>query len=325
MNDNLMNFIKNAAEEYDNRQAQLKQKIENTAGTSIDAWDATYLPPEEWAYSIFDDAHKTAEFLPTIVKRYDSPRKVTVPKKTFTSSDWVSTISANARTSGSTKYDATGFALDPVDYRTTMAIGRKSLEEATWAVETDVRDRLVTAVALKLDTQAWAALDDSWVDGTKFDVAGEALANTHTANAVDWGTALSVDNIIDGIYNVKNTSYSFYKPTDAQVTAAMVKELVKASTFINAAEFGNRSFLQTGEFATFLGLNFHISGNIPQDSGSTDVGLVYDRRYYMTANIPHEFELATARRYETDEIEWFAKCKGAFHVGDGESGSVLYT
>lgn len=317
-------FFNQAFEAYNQKIEEQKMK-EHTAGPSIDVWATTYLPPEEWAYGIFEDAIKTATFFPTIVRRYDSPRKVTVPIQTITSSDWVSTIAANVRDAGSTKYDATGKALDPVEYRTTMAIGRKSLEEATWGVAADVRSRLVNAVALKLDTLAWAGLDDSWTDGTKYDVAGESLANCTAGNAVDWDTALTVENIIDCIYNVKNTSYSFFKPTDCQVTASMVKELVKSSTFINAAEFGNRSFLETGEFANFLGLRFHISGNIPQDSGSTDIGLVYDRNYFVIANVPHEFELATNRRYETDEIEWFAKCKGAFNTGDSESGAVLYT
>ena len=299
--------------------------VENTAGSSIDAWDTNYLPPEEWAATIFEDAQKTAELVPTIVRRYDSPRKVTVPVATITSSEWVSTVGGNVRSTGSTHYDATGIALDPVEYRTYMPIARKSLEEATWAVEADVRNRLTNAVALKLDTEAWTCLDSNGLASGKFQAGGEALDKTTTGNAVDYGTGLTAANVVDAIYNVRNTSYNFFKPNTAIVTPAITAGLAKQDTFLKASEFGSASFLQTGVFAKFLGLDWKLSGNIPQDSGSTDIGLIFDKNYMFVANIPHEFELTSARRYETDEIEFFAKCKGAFSVGDSEAGAVLYT
>jgi hypothetical protein len=321
---NLYKYIENSYNDY---KAKNLGKISHssTAGPSIDAWDTTFLPPEEYAYEIFEDAQAIATFFPTIIRRYDSPRKITVPKQEFTTADWSSTIAENVRSYGSTKYDAGGTTLDPVDYRTVMAVGRKSIEEATWGVEADVRDRLVNYVALKLDTEAWTCLHGAALSSSKYAAAGESLSSTYHPNAVDYDTGLSVDNTIDAIYNIRNATYNRFQATDAQVTAATVKELVKESTFVNAAEFGNREFLQRGEFATFLGLRWEISGNIPQDSGSTDIGLIYDRRRYIIANVPHEFELATARRYETDEIEWFAKCKAAFKIGAKKAGAVLYT
>lgn len=327
-NELLMRYVKDACEQYDKALENRGIMQEHTAGSSIDAWDATHLPPEEWAMEIFEDAQKTATFLPTIVRRYDSPRKVTVPIQTITSSSWVSTISADvtdATAEGSTHYDATGTVLDPVDYRTYTPIGVKSIEEATWGVAADVRNRLVNAVALKLDTLAWESLHATALSSGKYIVGGETLNNTYTSNAVDYGTALTIDNVIDLIYNIRNTSYNFFKPTDAQFTASVVKELIKSSTFTSSAEYGNRGFLETGEFVTFLGLNWMLSGNIPQDSGSTDIGLVYDRRYFMIANIPHEFQLETEKYRPKDEIRFFAKCKADFKTGDPEAGAVAYS
>lgn len=326
LNPRALEYIKNSLLTYNDSKAKIK--LSSTPGPSIDAWDTTYLPPQEWALGIFEDAMKTATLVPDIIRRYDSPRKVTVPVQQIQSAEWSSTVSQNIDTTtvaGSTKYDATGIPLDPVEYRTVMRIARKSLDEATWSVAADVQRLLTNVIALKLDTEGWTGLSTSALSSGKYQAGGETLENTTTTHAVDYGTALTVDNVIDAIYNVKNTSYGFFRPNRAHVTAAMVKELVKSSTFINAAEFGNDSFVRTGEFANFLGLQWKLSGNIPQDSGSTDIGLIFDNRYYLIANIPIDYEIDTDRMYGPDQIGFYCKCKAAFAVGDKESGSVLYT
>jgi len=295
-----------------------------TAGASIDAWDPTYLPPEEWAGGIFDDAIKSAEMLPH-VKRYDSPRKVTVPVKTHTDAAWSETVSESVRTSYIQKYDATGIALDPVEYRTYTPIAVKSLEEATWSVEADVRDRISRATALKLDTEIFTSLDSNGLSSGDYQAGGESLDATYTSHAVDYGTSVSVDNIIDAKYAVKDTSYNYYDPNVAVVTVPMMKDLIKESPLLSAAEKGDNVIARKGEFTSWLGINWILSGNIPQDSGGTDIGLVFDDRYFLIGNVPHEFELGVDKRYDTDEIEFFSKCKAAFSVGDGEAGAVLYT
>lgn len=303
-----------------------KSPEELTAGASIDAWDATYLPPEEWAYEIFLDAQKKAVMLPLIKRRYDSVRKVTVPVQTITATTWTSTVAADV-TGGSSEqqYDATGIALDPEEYRTYMPMARKSIEEATWGVEADIRNRLTNAGALKLDTEIWTCLDDAALSSGKWQEAGETLAHCHDANNVDYDTALSVDNVIDSIYNIGGTTFGFFEADSAVVTHAMIKELVKLSTFTNAAEFGNREFLQTGKFSYFLGLNWYLSGNIPQDSGSTDCGFIFDSDAFLIGNVPHEFELASELNRETDCWRYFVKLKMDFKVGEPEAASVLYT
>ena len=302
------------------------QMQERTAGASIDAWDTTYLPPEEWAYEIFLDAQKKAVMLPLVKRRYDSPRKVTVPVQTITATTWTSTVAADV-TGGSSQqlYDATGIALDPVEYRTYMPMARKSIEEATWGVEADLKQRLTNATALKIDTEIFTCLDSNGLSSGAYQAGGESLDATYTTNAENYDTALSVDNIINAIYAIGGTTYGFFEADSAVVTHAMVKELVKLSTFTNAAEFGNREFLQTGRFSYFLGLNWYLSGNIPQDSGSTDVGLIFDSNAFVIGNVSHEFELASELNRETDCWRYFAKCKAAFAVGEKEAGVVLYT
>jgi HK97 family phage major capsid protein len=296
-----------------------------TAGASIDAWDTTYLPPEEWAGSIFEDAVREASLLPTIMRRYDSTRKITVPVQTITTPEWQTSVSGDVHASGSVQYDATGIALDPAEYRTYMPIARKSLDEATWSVERDVRYRLSLVAAEKIDQLIWQTLDGTAI-GTdyKYGTAGESFTNTTTGNAVDYGTQLTVDNVIDAIYNVRNTSHNFFKPNTAVVSPAMMKGLIKESPLLSAAERGNNQVAESGIFTHFLGLDFVITYAM-QDSGSTEVGLVYDKNFYFIGNLPKEFEIATDRIYNKDQIGFYVKIKAAFSVGDSEAGAVLYT
>lgn len=304
-------------------------KNAQTPGSSIDVWETAttgmqYLPPMEWAAGIFEDAFKTACVLPLIKRRYDSMRRVMVPVQLFQTSVWSSTVGQDLVGTYVQNYEATAKPLDPVEYRTAMYIARKSLDEATWGLEQDVRFRLTNAVSAKLDTEVWQSLSTGAIAAGKFIQVGESFENTTTANAVNWKPVLTPDMIVDSIYTVKSTSYGFYNPNQAVVTAAMCKDLIKNSIFMSSAEWGNNSVVASGTFSNFLGLDWHISGNIPQDSGSTDVGLVFDDRYYFIANIPTFLEIDTFRRYWTDEIGFYAKCKAAFSVGDPEAGSVLY-
>jgi len=302
---------------------------ELTAGSNIDAWDTNYLPPEEWAHEIFTDAEKNAVML-KYVNRYDSPRKITIPVRQIQASEWTSTVGANvftASSSASTQYDATGIALDPVEYRTYMPIARKSIEEATWSVEADVRKRLAQRAALKLDTEIWTCLDSNGLSSGKYQAGGESLDKTNTSNAVDYGTALTVENIVDAIYNIRSTAYNApeYIPDVCVITPGMMKGLMKESTVISAAEYGGRAPLSSGVLSEMLGLDFVISSNVPQDSGSTDIGLVFASPVYFVGNVPHEFEIASELRRETDEVCFFVKVKCAFAVGDKDGGAVLYT
>jgi len=305
-------------------------KNAQTPGSDIDAWQTAttgmqWLPPMEWAAGIFEDAVKTA-VLPSLIKRrYDSMRRVMVPQSQIGATVWTSTIGGTTETTSIQSYGATAIPLDPVEYRTAMWIARKSLDEATWGLEADVRYRLTNAAALKLDTEAWTCLSTSALSATKYQTTGELLENTdYTNNAVNWKPVLTPDMVVDSIYAVKNTSGGFFHPNQAVVTPAMVKDLIKNSIFINAAEWGNDSVVKSGVFSTFLGLNWHLSSNIPQDSGSTDIGIIFDDGFFFVANIPTFLEIDSWRRYYTDEIGFFAKVKAAFSVGDKQAGSVLY-
>lgn len=320
-NDNVLNFIKNY---WEGKKLQVRS---NTAGTSIDAWDTTYLPPEEWATSIFEDAQARATILSAGVRRYDSLRKVTVPMQLIQTADWSSTVSQDitgATTKGSTKYGAKGKALDPVEYRTFMPIARKSLDEATWSVEADVRNRLTNVTALEIDTLFWASLDGTALAATKYQTAGESLTNTTTANAVDYGAGANIDHLIEAIYNVRATSKNFFIPNTAQVSPGIMKDLMK--DYVSGADdMTKRSAFTLGQIRDSLNLNIIVSGNIPQDSGSTDIGLVYDNRAFFIANIPIDFEIAPELYRPTDDVRFYVKFKADMDVGDPESGAVLYT
>lgn len=297
----------------------------DTPGSDINTWDTDMLPPEEWAGSIFEDAQAESPMLQFVKRRYDAPRKIIVPVQNHQSATWTSTAAADVRGTAELDYSAQGIALDPVRYRTMTPITRDSLEEATWGVEQDVRNRLKNAVLLKFNALIYSTLDGTAMSGGNYQTAGESLSNTYTGSAVDYGTALSADNIIDAIYNVRSVSKNFYKPNRVCLSAGLMKDLVKESSFLSAAEFGGRDVITGGIFSKALGCTFHIMGDMPQDSGSTDLGFVFDDNYYWIGNVPHEFELIPNFRKETDEMEFFIYIKAAFSVGDKEAGAVLYT
>lgn len=296
----------------------------DTAGPDIDAWDTDKLPPEMWAGSIFEDAVAKQKLLKYIKRRYDSPRKVTVPVKVWQDATWTSTRGRDIRSNADDQdYSAQGIELDPTRYRTMAFIYRDSLEEATWSVEADVRERIRIATDLKFNSLIYTTL--SAMSGGDYSAAGEALTNTYTASAVDWGTALTVDNLITAQWNVRTISKQMFVPQRCILSGGMMAGLLKDSPLLSASEAGNATVINTGALENALGMSFEVMGDMPQDSGSTDVGLVFDENYFWIGNVPHEFEIKPNFNEATDSMEWFVYMKSAFSIGDKEAGAVLYS
>jgi HK97 family phage major capsid protein len=301
-------------------------KTYDTAGADINAWDTDMLPPEEWAGSIFEDAQAEESMLTFVKRRYDSPRKVTVPVQNHQSATWTSTAARDVRSNNDEMaYSAQGISLDPTRYRTYAEVTRDSLEEATWGVEQDLRNRLKNATMLKFNELIYSTLDGTSMSSGDYQTAGESLTNTTTGNAVDYGAGLTVDDVIDAIYNVRSTSYNFFKPNRVVLSAGLMNDIVKDSPVLNASERGNSTVINTGILGQALGCTFHIMGDMPQDSGSTDIGLVFDDNYYFIGNVPHEYELIPNYYHSKDVMEFFVFMKAAFSVGDSEAGAVLYS
>ncbi|MCK5018159.1 MAG: hypothetical protein KAS32_13975 [Candidatus Peribacteraceae bacterium] len=297
----------------------------DTAGADIDTWDTDMLPPEMWAGSIFEDAVTKQKLLKYILRRYDSPRKVTVPVKQWQDATWTSTRGRDTRANTDEQaYSAQGIALDPVRYRFMARIDRDSLEEATWSVEQDVRERIRIATDLKFNALIYTTLDGTALSSGNYQTAGESLTNTYTASAVDFATALTVDNLIDAAWNVRTISKQMFVPQRCILSGGMMSGLLKDSPLLSASERGNATVINTGALENALGMSFEVMGDMPQDSGSTDVGLVFDERFFWIGNVPHEFEVRPNFNEATDQMEWFTYMKSAFSIGDKEAGAVLY-
>ena len=298
----------------------------DTAGPDIDTWDTDKLPPEMWAGSIFEDAVTKQKLLKYILRIYDNPRKITVPVKVWQDATWTSTRGRDVRSNADDQdYSAQGIELDPVRYRTMALIYRDSIEEATWSVEADVRESLRIATDLKFNELIYTTLDGTALSSGNYQTAGESLTLTHTANAVDWGTSLTVDNLIDASWNVKTVSKQMYVPDSCILSGGMMSSLLKDSPLLNASERGNATIINTGALESALGMTFEVMGDMPQDSGSTDLGLVFDKKFMWVRNVPHEFEIKPNFNEATDSMEWFVYMKAAFSVGDKEAGAVLYS
>ena len=298
----------------------------DTAGADIDAWDTDKLPPEMWAGSIFNDAVAKQKLLKYILRKYDNPRKITVPVKVWQDATWTSTRGQDTRSNSDEQlYSAQGIELDPTTYRTFARIDRDSLEEATWSIEADVRDSLRIATDLKFNELIYSTLDGTALSSGNYQTAGESLTLTHTANAVDWGTALTVDNLIDAQWNVRTVSKQMYIPQSCILSGGMMSGLLKDSPLLSASEAGNATIINTGALESALGMTFEPMGDMPQDSGSTDIGLVFDNKNMWVRNVPHEFEIKPNFNEATNQMEWFIFMKAAFSVGDKEAGAVLYS
>lgn len=317
----------------DNVQEQILSLLHNdqvlelldSSGYDIHTWDTSDLPMEEWGLGIIEAAVKEATVLP-YVDRWDSKdgKSVHVPIEEITSDTWVTTIGANTR-DASTAYDAKCKELDPLPYRLMMSIAVDSIEEANWKVEENVRKRLANYAALKLDTLIWSCLDGTALSGGKFQTAGESLTNTTTGNAVDYGVACTVDKCTDAIFNIRAATYNRFKPRVGFITPTMGKELAKDSAIQSSSEYGSNQLIRDGVIPPFMGVQWIVTSNIPQDSGSTDIGLIIDPDHYFIGNVPKIMEFASELYRARDLMEFYIKIKAAFAVASPDAGAVLYT
>jgi len=295
--------------------------IRTLAGATENDWTGMSTGEiEQWAASIFETATKKTKLLPH-VRRYDAPRTIQVPFTSRQSSNWV-TGATDASSGGITQYDVDHITLSPVKYRTLMPINREAIEIATWSVEEDIRSRLAYRTALKLDEVCYRGFDDADLSGGKFAVTGGNI-DTNGGTNVDYGTALSVDNLVDAIDYVKANDYT---PNTILITSSMEADLRKESLFLNAAEAG-KPMMAVGSLQgqEFLGCRFEISNNIPRDSANKEVGFVFDDTAAIAANIPHEFELESHLYWRTDNVEFVASFRGVARQLDEKAAVTLYT
>lgn len=298
----------------------MKNIIELSGGATEDSWTGTAAGDiDAWAGEIFETAENMAALLPHTV-RFDSDRTIHIPVTYPQSGDWVSGTT-DAASSGTTLYDIKVVTLTPVKYRTLMPIQREAIELATWSIENDIRNRLARRTALKLDQICWGGFDDQVVTAStnRFQATG---ANLNVGTHVDYGTALSVDNIVDAIDGIREYNYN---PNTIIIPASLHKDLLKESTFISAAEHGDRSVIESGKIARFLGCDVIISNNVPKDSDNATLGFVFDDTAAVAACVPHEFELESYLYWRTDNIEFVASFRADAKQLDGNAEAVLYT
>jgi hypothetical protein len=272
---------------------------------------------DQWVETIFETAKASTVLLPHVV-RYDSPRTVHVPYTARTTSEWATGVT-DVTSSGTTQYDVNYKTLTPVKYRTMMPVSRATLGECTWSAEADIKKRLAHRCALKLDKICWAGFDDAALDSDgDYQAAGSALS---TGTNVNVGTALSVDNIVDGIDGILQNNYV---ANTIILRAEHHADLLKESTFINAAEHGDASVIKTGKIANFLGCDVMVSENIPEDSSDYTLSFVFDDSASAVANIPNEFELESHLYWRTDVVEFCAGLKGVAAQLETGASAVLY-
>ena len=269
-----------------------------------------------WAGEIFETAVASTVLLPHVL-RYDSPRSVHVPFTSRQASTWV-TGATDAASSGSTAYDMDDITLAPVKSRTLLQVNREAIDIATWSVEADVRKRLAHRIALKLDEICWEGMDDAVLSSSKYQVAGSGV---DTGTNVSVGTALSVDNIVDAIDGI---SANNYEANTIILRSEHHADLLKESTFINAAEHGDATVLRSGKIANFLGCNVYVSNNIPEDSGSLTLSFCFDDTGAIAANIPQEMELDSHLYWRTDNLEFTAAVRGIAAQMDENAAACLY-
>lgn len=97
----------------------------------------------------------------------------------------------------------------------------------------------------------------------------------NAANTVIGGSALSIANIAEAMFNVENVED--YQPTDYLAGNSVIQDLRNIDTFVEADKAGNTEMMSTGFVGTIFGMNVaRFSSNAGTNAVSTS-SYVFDR------------------------------------------------
>jgi len=220
--------------------------------------------------------------------------------------------------------DMDSMYIDPVEYRTSTPVAYESLDEVdNIPLEAHIRSTLAYYAQRYFTYNLYRALDVQAIDGDyDFLSAGNALDYCN-GNTVDWGTQLTTDHIKSAIEAIVT---DLYTPTDCLLPPAMYSDLFLESQFVNAAQYGSQnSAIIEGKIPRFMGVDFHLDTDIPDDSANADVGFMIDRNHFMGMVVANEGGVKVYDRWETGEYDFTMRIKLGCKVIQENAGCALYT
>lgn len=319
-------------QEYDSNLIVTKQKHSYAGGSLQSDWTdtATLDPVSAWSSEIIGEGLYYSPFA-GIVEAGGNLRRAN-KKQLF----WVSKAStSNVSTAWATgvsdvhsyerQLNMDSLYIDPVEYRTNTPVAYETLEEVDMVpIEAYVRKMLAYYGNRLFTYKLYQALDDGTIDGDYDynDVAGNALAYCN-ANTADYGTQLTADVLKTGVEAIVA---DLYRPTDCILPPALYMDLFQESQFVNAAQYGGQNTAITeGRIPRFLGIDFYMDTDMPDDNADADIGLLFDRNFFMGMVVSNTGTIKAYDRWNTGEWDFTLRLKLGCKVLQENAGCAFYT
>lgn len=314
--------------QYDTNRDVLK----TMAGSLQSDWTdtATLDPVSAWANEILEEGVYYSPFASLVgkggqLRRANKKQLFWQAKRVTTniSTQWATGVSDVHSYEHSA--DMESLYIDPVEYRTATPVAYESLEEVDMIpLEAHIRKNLTYYGSRFMTYKLYQALDDGPIDGSYDydDVAGSALAYCN-ANTVDYDTALTTDNLKSAVEAIIT---DLYTPTDCLLPPALYADLFAESQFTNAAQYGGQnSMITDGKIPRFLGVDYHLDTDMPDDNADADIGIMFDRNFFMAMVVANEGGIKVYDRWNTGEYDFCFRMKLGCKVTQENAGCALYT
>jgi hypothetical protein len=306
-----------------------------TGGSLQSEFTGTDFPVSEWSNQILAESLLESPIIETLskqtgpngsmLKRNNKKTFFAVSSATTLTNLWATGVTTVRSATYETPLDLTSLSIDPVEYRTFTPVANEVIEEMDgFGIENYVRTQLAHHGRRKNQWIAWDALDSTALDSDyDWGDGGESLSACDSNTAIDFGTGLTVDNLISGYSTLLGVGYV---PNAIHVPPTEYADLFKESQFTNAAQYGTQNTAITeGIIPKFMGIDIILDMHIPQDDQNKDVCIMADWRYFLGMVVAKEQQIKYNYRYETGEHEFYIYVKGGAKVIQESAGIAYYT
>jgi N4-gp56 family major capsid protein len=278
-----------------------------TAGTSFTAY---MNQPTLWLKDIVDAAKKRhffAQFVNQVTAEPGS-RDVIVNKRTNYLRTWEASAGEGAAVAYTTMDTLNGVQISPVDYNYGVAVPNRSLRVNKVDMIRAAKEELIYHAGDLVDIAVATAFKGA-TESTDAVAGAQLIYGGAKAEDKDLvlGDVITTDLISDAIEKLKsdvNWVWNHSAGTEAPGATVATKNpwpnendytlfigpaqenvFRKDSQFVNAAEYGDRTVLKTGEIGDYLGLKVIVTNNIPTaatgaaalDAGGSTVATTINR------------------------------------------------
>lgn len=296
-----------------------------TGGSLQSEFTGTDYPVSEWSNEIIGEALLESPILEKVLmKRGNKKTYFMLSSVTTATNLWATGVTTVVSASYETPLDYDSTYIDPVEYRTYTPVAWETFDEIDANIESDLKTQLAHHARRKMQHIAWTALDDAAIDSSyDWATGGNALAYCDSNTAVDYDTAMTVDNINSGFELLIGAGYD---ATDMFLPPALYTDLFQESQFTNAAQYGSQnSAIISGKLPVYMGVNFHLDKHMPDDSGDKDVAIMMDNKFFLGMLVANDARMDYRNNIETGEHRFFMTVKAGAKVFREAAGVAYYS